>query len=123
MLMMQKGWAMDISAARGDAFTPEYFIVLGDVRVLVQLILDISVHEDPLVVVAALVFTEEFLRFQPHEVGGDPLGPAHEHGHPQEEDHPDLPRSKLSNCFENILIEKLHISKQFNLVLLITRRN
>jgi hypothetical protein len=32
-------------------------------------------------------------------------------GDPQEEDHLDLPGFKLSNSFENIFVEKLHISR------------
>ena len=81
-----------------------------DVHVVFQLVLDVPFHQDLLIVSAAIVFTEELLGLQSHEVGGGPLHPAHEHGDPQEEDHLDLPGSKLSNSFENIFVEKLHIS-------------
>ena len=81
-----------------------------DVRVVLQLVLDVPFHQDLWIVSAAIVFTEELLGLQSHEVGGGPLHPAHEHGDPQEEDHLDLPGSKLSNSFENIFVEKLHIS-------------
>jgi hypothetical protein len=76
-----------------------------DVRVVLQLVLDVPFHQDFLIVSAAIVFTEELLGLPSHEVGGGPLHPTHEHGDPQEEDHLDLPGSKLSNSFENIFVE------------------
>ena len=81
-----------------------------DVRVVLQLVIDIPFHQDLLIVSAAIVLTEELLGLQSHEVGGGPLHPTHEHGDPQEEDHLDLPGSKLSKSFENIFVDKLHIS-------------
>ena len=82
-----------------------------DVHVVFQLVLDVPFQQDLLIVSTAIVFTEELLGLQSHEVGGGPLHPAHEHGDPQEEDHLDLPGFKLSNSFENIFVEKLHISR------------
>ena len=84
-----------------------------DCRVADHIVLSIHFEEDSGVIVgvgATLVLTEELPGLQSHEVGGYELGPTHEHGHPQEEDHSDLPRSKLSDCLEDILVEKLHLS-------------
>ena len=84
-----------------------------DCRVVDHIVLGIPFEEDSVVVVgvgATLVLTEELPGLQSHEVGGYELGPTHEYGHPQEEDYSDLPRSKLSDCLEDILVEKLHLS-------------
>ena len=83
-----------------------------DCRVAVHVVLGIPFEEVGVVVGvgATLGLTEELPGLQSHEVGGYELGPTHEYGHPQEEDYSDLPRSKLSDCLEDILVEKLHLS-------------
>ena len=98
---------------RGQPANASSIVLLGsgeNVLVLLnlRLFLDRPIHKYVSINVASLIFTEDLLGLERNEVGSDPLHPAHEHGDSEEEDHPSLPRSKLSNSFEDIFVEQLH---------------